>query len=109
MSFSNRTWKFCAFKGFMAAFFRAGSFLYFQSTICTSNETQCKLYFGSYMDILGLVLYLMATISLLSHYPDPNLRLLSDEEIIQSVTEVENLKPKMLSVPSATGSGRGFV
>jgi hypothetical protein len=109
MTFSSRTWKFCAFEAFMAALFRAGSFLYFLSSICTSNETQCNLFFGSYMDILGLALYVAATILLLAHYPDPKLRLLSDEEIIQAVAEVENLKPKMLSVPSTAANDRDFV
>ena len=101
MTFSVRTWRFCAVEGILAAILRAGSFLYFGSSICTGNDSHCELAFGSQMDIVGVVLYLFSALAILGHYPDPKLRKLTDEEIIQSVIETENLQPKRLHAVTA--------
>mmetsp|Transcript_28126 Transcript_28126/g.46578 ORF Transcript_28126/g.46578 Transcript_28126/m.46578 type:complete len:269 (+) Transcript_28126:166-972(+) len=100
MTFSVRTWIFCAVEATLAALFRAGSFLFLFSSICSGNESKCNLAFGSTMDIVGCVLYFVAALCLFAHYPDPKLRKLTDEEIIQSVAEAENLQPKRLSIGS---------
>jgi hypothetical protein len=97
MSFSIRTWRFCAFEAVLAALFRAGSFFFLFSSVCSGNYSHCNLAFGSRMDIIGIALYVGAALSLLGHYPDPKLRSLSDEEIIQSVAEAENFQPKSLT------------
>lgn len=110
MTFSIRTWRFCAVEAALATLFRGGSFLFLFSSICEGNESQCHLAFGSRMDIIGIVLYFVAAVSLFGHYPDPKLRRLTDEEIIQSVADAENLQPKRLSslnIPPPSNLGGG--
>ena len=99
MTFSIRTWRFCAAEAILATIFRAGTFLSFASSVCTGNASHCKLAFGSEMDIVGTVLYATSAIVILSYYPVPNWGRLTDEEIIQSITEAENIRPKLLIAP----------
>ena len=108
MTFSIRTWRFCAVEAVLATIFRASTFLAFASSVCTENSSQCKLAFGSKMDIVGVALYATTAIVLLSHYPAPNWGKLTDEEIIQTVTEAENMRPKLLSAPRSQRSLRSF-
>lgn len=105
MTFSIRTWKFCAVEATLAALFRAGSFFFLFSSICSGNESKCNLAFGARMDIIGSGMYFVAALCLSAHYPDPKLRKLTDEEIIQSVAEAENLQPKRLSTGSLPTQG----
>ena len=106
MTFSIRTWRFCAFEGILATMFRALSFLSFGSPICTEKDSQCKLAYGSQMDIVGVVLYAIATIAILAHYPDSKLKKITDDEII--IDEAENLQPKLLAAPTSQGSSRSL-
>jgi hypothetical protein len=108
LTFSIRTWRFCAVQAVLATVFRACTFLAFASSVCTGNGSQCTLAFGSEMDVVGVVLYAMTAITIMSHYPAPNWGKLTDEEIIHSVTEAENMQPKLLSVALSQRSARVF-
>lgn len=108
LTFSIRTWRFCAVEAVLAALCRAGSFFYFLSSICTGNQSTCHLAFGSTMDILSIVLLIVTALAMFGHYPDPKLRQLTDEEIIQSVAEAENLQPKRLLVGSHSSAKRSM-
>lgn len=108
MTFSIRTWRFCAVEAVLATIFRACTFVAFTSSVCTGNGSHCTLAYGSEMDIVGVVLYATAAIAILSHYPAPNWGKLTDEEIIHSVTEAENMQPKLLSAPLSQRSARAF-
>ena len=106
MTFSIRTWRFCAFEGIVATIFRALSFVSFGSSICTGNDSQCKLAYGSQMDIVGVILYAIGTIAILAHYPDSKLNIVTDDEIVSA--EAENLQPTLLAVPTSQGSSRSL-
>lgn len=96
-TFSPRTWYFCAFEAALAGLLRAGSFLFFFSSVCTGSETSCARAFGSKMDIAACVLWGTSAIAMMTHYPDPRLRRVTDTNLSQQVAEAENLQPKRLS------------
>lgn len=116
VSFSKRTWRFCSVVAFLAAICRAGSFLFFWSSICQSKGSQCQLAFGSKVDLLGIILWLVIGFVLLGHYPNPKLRKMvadddddddTDEENSQHSEEMTRLRSqKKKSQRQSRGSSR---
>jgi len=100
MSFSIRTWRLCAVNALLAAFFRLGSFLFFFNSTCSAEGNTCSFAFGSQADIFGTFLLVLTASSIFFHYPDPKLIRLKDEEIMQFFSDIDNLEPKQLVIPS---------
>lgn len=106
-TFSKRTWRFCAFEALMAAMFRGGSFLFLFGKTCTGNATSCELSFGSRMDIIGIVMWVITSLVMFGHYAEPRLRSLTLSEFEDlEAEEEEDLAPRPLSTnPVATYRG----
>lgn len=107
MTFSIRTWRFCAIESLLAALFRAGSFMFFATSVCQGSGNKCIFAFGSKVDILGIILWVLAAFAILGHYPDPKLRKVMDDAEILNAEEVANLQPKQLMVPGQQARQRG--
>ena len=110
---SIRTWRFCAVEAGLAAILRAVAFVFFLSEICSTNASSCSLYFGSHMDITAIVLWIITSLAMFGHYPDPKLRMLTESEIAEELSKEhlggdgdDILAPKRLSGSSATEKSR---
>lgn len=106
VSLSKRTWKFCSVVAFLAAIFRSGSFFFFSSSICNGIGSECHLAFGSKVDVLGIILWLVAGFTICGHYPDPKLRRAHEygDVDVEASEEFNNLRPKPLTVSSQPSS-----
>ena len=112
---SIRTWRFCAVEAGLAAILRAVAFVFFLSEICSTNASSCSLYFGSHMDITAIVLWIVTSLAMFGHYPDPKLRMLTEAEMNEELSKGhlggdgdDNLVPKRLSDSSVTEKSSFF-
>eukprot|EP00546_Thalassionema_frauenfeldii_P002923 CAMPEP_0178933564 /NCGR_PEP_ID=MMETSP0786-20121207/23344_1 /TAXON_ID=186022 /ORGANISM="Thalassionema frauenfeldii, Strain CCMP 1798" /LENGTH=259 /DNA_ID=CAMNT_0020611183 /DNA_START=118 /DNA_END=897 /DNA_ORIENTATION=- len=103
-TFSVRTWRFCGIQAFLAAIFRAGSFFFFTTSICIKGNAECLFSFGSKVDILGIILWILAGFTIMGHYPDPKLRKAALDDV-EAAEEMANLQPKQLMLPGQMWQG----
>lgn len=67
--FNKSSWRCAAYEMLLAALFQMVAFIWFKSEICRLNT--CHLDAGSKSDIVAIVLWLIASVAVLVHYPKP--------------------------------------
>jgi hypothetical protein len=67
--FSRGSWLFAGYQLAGACLFQILSFVWFQTQMCAAN--QCQLFYGSKADVAAAVLWMIATLLILGHYPVP--------------------------------------
>jgi len=69
--FSPGTWRWTGYEVLAAAIFQALSFLWLDTSMCRTPGTNCALFWGSKADIVSTVLWTVAAMCILCHYPTP--------------------------------------
>lgn len=68
------------------------------------GNAECLFSFGSKVDILGIILWILAGFSIMGHYPDPKLRKAAIDDV-EAADEMANLQPKQLMLPGQMWQG----
>jgi hypothetical protein len=74
--FSPGTWRWSGYQVFVASALQTSSFLWFLNELCQfsdddSIDAKCELFWGSKMDCVAAVLWLVTALLILCHYPHP--------------------------------------
>eukprot|EP00521_Asterionellopsis_glacialis_P007426 CAMPEP_0195291388 /NCGR_PEP_ID=MMETSP0707-20130614/7769_1 /TAXON_ID=33640 /ORGANISM="Asterionellopsis glacialis, Strain CCMP134" /LENGTH=329 /DNA_ID=CAMNT_0040351699 /DNA_START=249 /DNA_END=1238 /DNA_ORIENTATION=+ len=86
VTFSIRTWRFCALQLIMGALLRAGTFFFLMSGICSNDSGgSCTMYFGSRMDIVCTVMWITSSTLICAHFPTPKLRVVHDSDYVRKL------------------------
>jgi len=89
--FGPGTWRWAGYEILAASIFQTLSFLWFLTSMCTSEGNTCELFFGSKSNIISASLWFVSALSIFTRYPKPSRKLKSgknnEEESNWSDTE----------------------
>jgi len=101
--FSPITWRWAGYEVFIASILQTLTFVWFNTSMCKTNGSDCSLFFGSKLDIIAAVFWMVSAISIFLKYPKPSPKL-SGIGSSRSSQQVDG-DAEMSTIGPATASG----